>query len=59
MSHTKDLDVSILVNNAGVPGTDKLQNLSKELLEQMMFVNAAAPMFLMREFVERFMERSP
>lgn len=52
MESTKELDVSILINNAGVPGTDKLENLSKDLLEQMFFVNAGAPMFLMREFVE-------
>ena len=54
---TSDIDVSILINNAGVPGTDSLHKLSKDLISQIFFVNAAAPMFLMWVFAERLLNR--
>ena len=44
---TKDIDISILVNNAGVPGTDLLKDTNKDLMSSIVHVNAGAPTFLM------------
>lgn len=45
----KNMDISILINNAGVANTGKFIDLAVDQLKEMMIVNSYAPMMMMKQ----------
>lgn len=57
MSQVTGMDISILINNAGISDRNYLTNLSEEFLKEIITVNCIPTTVLSRHFTERFLAR--
>ena len=54
---TKNIDISILVNNAGVGNVGKFIDLTVDKLKEMVVVNSYAPMMMMKNVIPKMLSR--
>lgn len=54
---TKDLDISLVINNAGVISTEKFSKQKIDFINNMMNVNSVAPALVLSTFVNRLRAR--